>query len=121
MAKNIKLNTTGLKKIRNIDEKLTSYNVEMTEVTGCTFWKEYTLEQIAGNGFYDAGLSPVELSKEATCYVLAGSDGMRSTTMTLNGRKLVLGKNDELPDLSGVKAFGKLELAPGSCAFIEIL
>ena len=60
----------------------------------------------------------VKLRGEATCYTLAGRDGMRSSVMTLNGRDLVLGANDELPDLSGVSVKGKLDLAPGSCAFI---
>ena len=45
---NIKLNQTGLKQIRTVDQRLMSYNVEMTEVTGGTFWKAYTPEQIAG-------------------------------------------------------------------------
>lgn len=34
--------------IRHVDERLMSYNIEMTEVTGGTFWKSYTAEQIAG-------------------------------------------------------------------------
>lgn len=34
--------------IRQMDERLVSYNIEMTEVTGGTFWKAYTPEQIAG-------------------------------------------------------------------------
>ena len=50
MAKHITLKRDNLKKIRSIDERLVSYNVEMTEVTGGTFWKEYTEEEIAGNG-----------------------------------------------------------------------
>ena len=50
MAKYIKLNSKNLKEIRKIDSMLHSYNVEMTEVTGGTFWKEYTPEQVAGNG-----------------------------------------------------------------------
>lgn len=62
----------------------------------------------------------VELPKEAVCYTLAGLDGMRSTIMTLNGRALTPDANDELPDLSGEILSGKLELAPGSCAFIVI-
>ena len=62
----------------------------------------------------------VELPKEATCYTLAGRDGMRSTVMTLNGRELVPGANDQLPDLSGRVVSRKLELAPGSCAFVII-
>ena len=44
----IKLNSAPPKFIRNVDERLMSYNVEMTEVTGGTFWKAYTPEQIAG-------------------------------------------------------------------------
>ena len=50
MAKSIALKIDNLKKIRTVDERLASYNVEMTEVTGGTFWKEYTPEQIAGKG-----------------------------------------------------------------------
>ena len=65
-------------------------------------------------------ITTVELPKEATCYTLAGCDGIRSTVMTLNGRDLVLGENDELPDLSGEVVNEKLELAPGSCAFIVV-
>lgn len=34
--------------IRHVDRRLMSYNIEMTEVTGGTFWKSYTPEQIAG-------------------------------------------------------------------------
>lgn len=43
---NIKLNTENLVKLRNVDPMITSYNIEMTEVTGGTFWKEYTPEQM---------------------------------------------------------------------------
>lgn len=62
----------------------------------------------------------VELPTEAEIYVLAGKDGnKRATVMTLNGRDLVLGEGDTLPDLSGKKVpAGKLELAPLSCVFI---
>lgn len=48
MGQLIKVETEQIKKIREIDERLVSYNVEMTEVTGGTFWREYTPEQIAG-------------------------------------------------------------------------
>ena len=44
----INLKTEGLEKIRDINPRLVSYNVEMTEVTGGTFWKAYTEGQIAG-------------------------------------------------------------------------
>ncbi len=50
MAKHIVLKRENLKELRSIDERLVSYNVEMTEVTGGTFWKEYSEEEIAGNG-----------------------------------------------------------------------
>jgi len=50
MAQNIKLRANGLRTIRSVDPRLVSYNVEMTEVTGGTFWKEYTPEEIAGKG-----------------------------------------------------------------------
>ena len=45
---NIKLANTNLEVLRTVDERLVSYNVEMTEVTGGTFWKAYTPGQIAG-------------------------------------------------------------------------
>ena len=48
MAKNIKIKIVGLKEIRIVDPRLVSYNIEMTEVTGGTFWKEYTKGQMDG-------------------------------------------------------------------------
>ena len=48
MGEFVKLSTEGLKEIRKMNPAMTSYNVEMTEVTGGTFWKAYTPEQIAG-------------------------------------------------------------------------
>jgi len=48
MAKKICLESNGLNPIRAVDERLVSYNIEMTEVTGGTFWKAYTEGQIAG-------------------------------------------------------------------------
>ena len=42
MAQTVKLQASGLTALREIDERLMSYNVEMTEVTGGTFWKSYT-------------------------------------------------------------------------------
>ena len=48
MAKNIRLNAENLKVLREINPMLLSYNVEMTEVTGGTFWKAYTKGQIEG-------------------------------------------------------------------------
>lgn len=42
------LSPQSLKTLRTVDERLMSYNVEMTEVTGGTFWKAYTQAQIDG-------------------------------------------------------------------------
>ena len=61
-----------------------------------------------------------ELPKEATAYVLEGKDGLRSRVMTLNGRDLVLGENDELPCLGGKTVEGKLEVPAMSCAFVVL-
>ena len=48
MAHFVKLNSNELKALRTVDERLVSYNVEMTEVTGGTFWKAYTEAQVDG-------------------------------------------------------------------------
>ena len=48
MAKFINLEIDGLKKIRDVNARLLSYNIEMTEITGGTFWKKYTEGQING-------------------------------------------------------------------------
>ncbi|MBQ7916966.1 MAG: beta-glucuronidase [Firmicutes bacterium] len=48
MAQHVKLNPAALEELRTINPRLVSYNVEMTEVTGGTFWKAYTDAQIDG-------------------------------------------------------------------------
>ena len=48
MAKFVKLDPSLAKQLRVVDDRLMSYNVEMTEVTGGTFWKAYTPGQITG-------------------------------------------------------------------------
>ena len=48
MAEFVQLNPAKLTRLRHIDDRLVSYNVEMTEVTGGTFWKAYTDAQIDG-------------------------------------------------------------------------
>ena len=48
MAQYVKLQAEGLTTLRELNERLISYNVEMTEVTGGTFWKAYTDAQIEG-------------------------------------------------------------------------
>ena len=61
----------------------------------------------------------VELPCDAEVYALTGNGSMRSRTMLLNGKELVLGENDELPEMNGITVpAGTLEVAPGSCVFI---
>ena len=48
MAQFVKLNPEALQPLREVDARLVSYDVEMAEVTGGTFWKAYTPAQIAG-------------------------------------------------------------------------
>ena len=48
MAQLVKLAPNGLEELRTVNPRLISYNVEMTEVTGGTFWKAYTDAQIDG-------------------------------------------------------------------------
>lgn len=48
MAQFVNLNPGSLRELHIGNERLVSYNVEMTEVTGGTFWKAYTPAQIAG-------------------------------------------------------------------------
>ena len=48
MAQTVTLSMDEKKIIRSVDPFMMSYNVEFAKVTGGTFWKEYTPEQIAG-------------------------------------------------------------------------
>ena len=62
----------------------------------------------------------LEIPGEAEVYALTGNGKLRSRTMLLNGKELVLGENDALPELAGVKVTGKVEVAPGGCTFIVL-
>ena len=63
----------------------------------------------------------VELPKDAVRYTLSGNGKLRSRTMLLTGKELVLGENDELPAMDGVKqAAGQVELAPCTCTFFVL-
>lgn len=78
--------------------------------------KEGCVYLLINNSLTEA--TTVELPKEALRYTLSGRDGIRSTVMTLNGRDLVLGEDDALPDLCGEETpAGQVALAPGSCTF----
>jgi len=59
MAELIKLKNGGLETLRTVNPRLISYNVEMTEVTGGTFWKAYTDAQVDGT----EQVPPPDLSK----------------------------------------------------------
>ena len=48
MAKFVTLRCEGLEPLRSVNPMLVSSNVEMTEVTGGTFWKAYTEAQVDG-------------------------------------------------------------------------
>ena len=48
MSQSIKLAPDKLKKLRDVNPMLMSYNVEFAEVTGGTFWKAYTPGQVVG-------------------------------------------------------------------------
>ena len=63
----------------------------------------------------------VELPAEAEVYALTGNGKLRSRTMLLNGKELVLGENDTLPALEGEKVgAGSIQVAPGGCTFIVL-
>ena len=48
MSIELTLNPEKLEAIREMDPRVQSYNIEMTELTGGTFWVPYTPEQISG-------------------------------------------------------------------------
>ena len=62
----------------------------------------------------------VELPKEAEAYILSGHGKLRARTMSLNGKELVLGENDELPELAPVTVSGTVELPAYGCAFFVV-
>ena len=57
MGQSVNLTLAALPQIRKIDPMMMSYNVEFAEVTGGTFWKAYTPEQIAGTEPFTVDLS----------------------------------------------------------------
>lgn len=64
----------------------------------------------------------VELPQDAVRYTLAGEGGnVRATVMTLNGKPLVLGEGNALPELEGAaQPAGMVELAPSTCTFLVV-
>ena len=64
-----------------------------------------------------AEATTVELPGEAKAYVLTGCGKLRSRTMCLNGKELLLGENDALPQLEGETVSGTVQLPAYGCAF----
>ena len=82
--------------------------------------KDGAVYLIINNSLTDA--TTVELPQDALRYTLAGENGnVRAAVMTLNGKPLVLGENDSLPELEPQKqAACTLEHAPGTCTFLVV-
>lgn len=55
MAEFVTLAPEKLSALREMNPCLMSYNIEFAEVTGGTFWKAYTPEQIAGTEPFQVG------------------------------------------------------------------
>ncbi|MDO5424219.1 MAG: beta-glucuronidase [Eubacteriales bacterium] len=103
MGEKITLKSTGLAKIRDINPLLVSYNIEFAEVTGGTFWKAYTPEQVAGTEEFVPGETmasmmqiypPVNLAEAniltlakamGPCYIRVSGTWSTTTYMDLKG------------------------------------
>lgn len=68
MAEFIKLAPEKLKELRKVDSRMVSYNVEMTEVTGGTFWKPYSPEQVDGTEGFPPIADFSEMAKMVVWY-----------------------------------------------------
>jgi len=114
MGKFVKLNPTELKALRNVDPRLVSYNVEMTEVTGGTFWKAYTPEQVDGTEEFPVIKDWSNMGNLQQWY-----DPIDTTNPRLIKLAKELGANDELPALEPVQQpAGTMEIVSGSCVFL---
>lgn len=60
MKETICLCPKSMQVLRHVNDRLMSYNIEMTEITGGTFWKAYSPEEIAGRKAF----APVKNFKE---------------------------------------------------------
>ena len=103
----------------------TCYNVGQKNVEGAHIYCHSRKDGKEGKAYLVINNSrtettTVELPGEAEVYALTGNDKLRSRTMLLNGKELVLGENDMLPELVGMKTSGQVEIAPGGCTFFVI-
>ena len=108
----IDLDPSKRKKLRNIDERLVSYNIEMAEITGETFWKAYL---VINNSFSDE--VQVMLPKDADVYMLTAEE-LRSSVMELNG--VPLQYSDDHIFLSLRNTMNTVILLPASCTFLVV-
>lgn len=69
MAESISLHPEKLIASHTIDPRLVSYNIEMTEITGGTFWKSYSDAQIEGT-------EPFSIKEDVT-NILSSADLMQ--------------------------------------------
>ena len=143
MAQFVKLCSGGLPVLREMNERLISYNVEMTEVTGGTFWKAYTDAQIDGteqvpppdfskgmaamHQWYDPidTTNPrlIKLAKElGSCWIRVSGTWATRTYYDFDGTGMPEGYNNHLRKeqwinlLNFVKAVnGKLKISVANC------
>ena len=80
--------------------------------------KEGKAYLVINNSWTDT--TTVELPGTAEVYALTGNGKLRSRTMLLNGKELVLGEGNALPAMEPVVATGTIEVAPGGCTFILV-
>lgn len=144
MATSITLKNSGLEKIREMNPLLISYNVEMAEITGGTFWKMYTPEQVTGTEIFDANMHdimnmmqiypPVDLYEEnirkyakalGECYIRVSGTWNTTTYVDFDGHtngnppegyRAILTKEQWTGVLDFVKAVGgKLLISVANC------
>jgi len=82
--------------------------------------KEGVVYLVINNSLTEA--TTVELPKSAERYTLAGEGGnVRAAVMTLNGKPLVLGAGNSLPELTpAAQEAGTVTLAPATCTFFVL-
>ena len=82
--------------------------------------KEGVVYLVINNSLTEA--TTVELPKSAERSTLAGEGGtVRAAVMTLNGKPLVLGAGNSLPELTpAAQEAGTVTLAPATCTFFVL-
>lgn len=68
MRETVTLRPDALRFLRTVDERLMSYNIEMAEVAGGTFWRAYTPGQIAGTEPFPPMKGPADFANAMQVY-----------------------------------------------------